>query len=193
MVDTPSEMLPLGTTLPAFSLPDVVSRASVSSTDAPGERGLLVMFICNHCPFVVHVREALVKLAHDALDRGVGVLAINSNSATSHPQDGPPNMRALAMTEGWRFPFLFDAGQEVAKTFRAACTPDFYLFDGEGSLFYRGQLDGSRPRNDVPVTGADLGGAIDALVGGQEPPLEQIPSIGCNIKWSPGNAPDYFG
>ena len=193
MVDTPSEMLPLGTPVPAFDLPDVVSRESVSSSGAMGERGLLVMFICNHCPFVVHVRGALIELAHDALDRGVGVVAINSNSAVSHPQDGPPNMRALAASESWRFPFLFDAGQDVAKAFRAACTPDFYLFDGQGSLFYRGQLDASRPRNDVPVTGADLRAALDALTGGREPPGSQIPSIGCNIKWTPGNAPDYFG
>ena len=193
MVDTLSEMLALGTPVPPFTLPDVVSRDPVSEATAMGERGLLVMFICNHCPFVVHIRSVLVALAHDALDRGVGVVAINSNSAVSHPQDGPPNMRALAASEAWRFPFLFDAGQDVAKAFRAACTPDFYLFDGAGSLFYRGQLDASRPKNDVAVTGSDLRGALDALTAERPPPEPQIPSIGCNIKWAPGNAPDYFG
>jgi thiol-disulfide isomerase/thioredoxin len=193
MVAAYSEMLPLGTPVIPFRLPDVASQSEVAHSDALGERGLLVMFICNHCPYVVHIRPKMVELAHEALDAGVGVVAINANSAISHPQDGPPHMRALAGSEGWRFPYLFDASQEVAKAYTAACTPDFFLFDGQGRLHYRGRMDGSTPGNDVPVTGDELGAALRGMVAGQDAPPDQSASIGCNIKWVPGNAPDYFG
>lgn len=188
MAQTPSTMLPLGTPLPDFALTDAVGGAVWSPARLDGPRGVLVMFICNHCPFVVHVRAALVAAAHDALGRGVSVAAINANSAATHPQDGPPHMKALAEAEGWRFPFLFDDTQDVARAFRAACTPDLYLFDASRRLVYRGQLDDARPGNGVPVTGRDLRAAIDAVVEGREVPAAQKPSIGCNIKWHPARA-----
>jgi hypothetical protein len=177
-------MLPIGTPLPAVVLPDAATGRAVDVAElAAGKRGTLVMFVCNHCPFVVHIRHALVAAAHDALDRGLAVVAINSNSTQSHPQDGPEHMRALAADEGWRFPFLFDETQEVARAFDAACTPDLYLFDGARTLAYRGQFDDSRPGNDVPVTGRDLRAAIEAVARGDAPSPDQRPSIGCNIKW----------
>jgi hypothetical protein len=177
-------MLPLGTPLPAVVLPDAVTGRSIDVTAlAAGKRGALVMFICNHCPFVVHIRRELVAAAHDALDRDVAVAAINSNSTHSHPQDGPPHMAELARTEAWRFPFLFDETQDVARAFDAACTPDLYLFDAAGRLAYRGQFDDSRPGNDVAVTGRDLRAAIEAVARGDAPSPDQRPSIGCNIKW----------
>ncbi|MFN0061885.1 MAG: thioredoxin family protein [Myxococcaceae bacterium] len=187
MAQTPSTMLPLGTPLPGFTLTNAVDGKSVSSTSLEAQKGVLVMFICNHCPFVVHVRSQLVKLANAAVDKGFSVVAINSNSEQTHPQDGPSHMKALAQSEGWKFPFLFDATQEVAKAFQAACTPDFYLFDAQKKLAYRGQLDDSRPSNGKPVTGADLQRALDAVSAGEVPDTDQKPSIGCNIKWHPGN------
>lgn len=193
MAVTPSTMLPLGTEAPSFRLPDAVDGRTVSLEDFRGGRALLVMFICNHCPFVVHVREELGNLARDYLEKGVGIVAINANSSKTHPQDGPERMRELAHEQGWAFPFLFDEEQAVAKAYRAACTPDFYLFDADMKLVYRGQLDDSRPGNGVPVTGKDLRAAIEALLEGGEIERDQKPSIGCNIKWSPGNAPEYFG
>jgi peroxiredoxin len=189
---TPSTMLPLGTAAPGFSLTNAVDGTTVSLQDYRGKRALLVMFICNHCPFVIHVREQLGKLAEDYLPQGVGIVAINANSSRTHAQDGPDRMKALAEQLGWSFPFLFDEAQSVAKAYRAACTPDFYLFDAEMKLVYRGQLDGSRPSNGVPVTGADLRAAIDATLSGGEVSAVQKPSIGCNIKWDAGNEPDYF-
>ena len=150
------------------------------------------MFICNHCPFVIHVRDELTRLASEYQKRGVAIVAINSNSIETHPQDAPEHMKALATELGWKFPFLFDSTQEVAKAYRAACTPDFYLFDAEQRLVYRGQLDDSRPGNNVPVTGRDLRAALDAVLAGRAPSIDQKPSIGCNIKWAPGNEPDYF-
>jgi thiol-disulfide isomerase/thioredoxin len=184
MAATSSNMLPLGTTLPPFDLTDAITGLSVSDKTVSSQ-GALVMFICNHCPFVIHIRPQLGKLANSAVARGLSVYAINANSIRTHPQDGPPNMKKLAVEEDWRFPFLFDDTQEVAKRFRAACTPDFYLFNGERKLVYRGQFDDSRPSNGKPVTGADLQAAIDAVLDGHPVPETQRPSIGCNIKWHP--------
>jgi len=190
---TPSTMLELGTRAPAFRLPNAAANESlVSRSDYDGQP-LLVMFICNHCPFVIHLRAELIRLCHDALERGFGVVAINSNSLETHPQDGPLQMAEMATLEGWRFPYLFDESQAVAQAYRAACTPDFYLFDAEHKLVYRGQMDGSRPGNEVPVTGEDLRAAIKAVDAGQALSVDQRPSLGCNIKWSPGNTPDYYG
>ena len=183
MAATPSTMLALGTQLPAFSLVDAVTGRVISSDTLEAENGVLVMFICNHCPFVIHIRKELVKVATDALDAGIAVVAVNSNSIESHPQDGPTHMKQLATSEGWRFPFVFDETQAVAKSFMAACTPDIYLFDANRTLAYRGQFDDSRPSNGKPVTGADLRAAIAAVVAKKPVPGEQKPSIGCNIKW----------
>jgi hypothetical protein len=181
---TPSSMLPLGTALPPVRLTNAVDGAEVDVAKlAQGKRGLLVAFICNHCPFVVHLRKELVAAAHDAIDHGLAVVAINSNDAATYPQDGPGPMAKLAKDERWRFPFLFDASQEVAPAFRAECTPDLYLFDAEGRLAYRGQFDDSRPNSGKPVTGRDLRAAIDAVVAGQKPSADQRPSVGCSIKW----------
>lgn len=176
-------MLALGTKMPAFSLPDTVSGRIFTESDAHPAHGTLVMFVCNHCPYVIHLRSALVALAHDALDRGFAVYAINSNSIKTHPQDGPAAMKELASSEGWRFPYLFDSTQDVARAYDAACTPDFFLFDRDAELAYRGQFDDSRPGNDKPVTGSDLRAAMDALVEGKAVSAAQRPSIGCNIKW----------
>jgi peroxiredoxin len=184
MAETPSTMLPLGTVLPSFTLPNAVDGKPVSAESLRGGKGLLVEFICNHCPYVIHVREQVVALNHELLDKGFHVVAINSNSQKTHPQDGPSHMAALARQEKWRFPFLFDEAQTVAKAFDAACTPEFYLFDAEGKLAYRGQFDDSRPSNKVPVTGKDLRAAAEALLKGQRPDERQRPSVGCNIKWN---------
>jgi thiol-disulfide isomerase/thioredoxin len=191
MVQTPSMMLPLGTTAPDFSLlePATGKQRSLAEFNAPAT---VIMFICNHCPFVIHVRDELTRLARDYAAKGVAFIAINANDAEKYPQDGPENMAALVREMGWTFPFLFDATQEVAKVYHAACTPDFFVFDGEKKLAYRGQLDDSRPSNGKPVTGADLRAAIDAVLAGRPAPAEQRPSIGCNIKWAPGHEPDYF-
>jgi thiol-disulfide isomerase/thioredoxin len=184
MVDTPSNMMPLGTSMPEFALTDVVSGGLVNTKLLETRNGILVMFICNHCPFVIHIRQRLLTVAHEALDLGVNVVAINSNSAVTHPQDGPDKMRVLAESGGWRFPFVFDDTQDIAKVFRAACTPDIYLFDRNRKLAYRGQFDDSRPSNDKPVTGADLRAAIEAVAKGLPVSMDQKPSIGCSIKWN---------
>jgi len=191
MVRTPSTMLPLGTGAPDFSLPNVDGR-TVTLADAAGPRGTLVMFICNHCPFVKHVADQLAALGRDCLPRGIGVVAISSNDVSSHPADSPEQMVHEAEERGYVFPYLYDETQEVAHAYHAACTPDFFLFDGDRKLAYRGQLDASRPGNEIPVTGADLRAAIDALLSGHPVPAEQRPSLGCNIKWKPGNEPAYF-
>jgi len=191
MVRTPSTMLAIGTQAPSFTLPDVHGRP-VSLDEAAGEHGLLVMFICNHCPFVKHVADELAAIGRDYLPRGVGIVAINSNDVATHPADSPEQMVHEVEQRGYTFPYLFDEDQEVAKAYQAACTPDFFLFDGEGRLVYRGQLDDSRPDSGLPVTGSDLRGAIDALLEGRPPVAEQKPSIGCNIKWKPGSEPAYF-
>jgi peroxiredoxin len=184
-------MLPLGTTAPDFSLPNVDGRI-VSLADAAGSKGTIVMFICNHCPFVKHVADQLAALGRDVMPMGVGVVAISSNDVSTHPADSPEQMVHEAEDRGYPFPYLYDESQEVAKDYHAACTPDFFLFDAGKKLVYRGQLDASRPGNDIPVTGADLRAAIDAVLAGRPVATEQRPSLGCNIKWKPGNEPAYF-
>jgi thiol-disulfide isomerase/thioredoxin len=191
VAETPSTMLPVGTILPGFSLRDAVSGREISDQDFEEFEALVVMFICNHCPFVKHVVEELGRLGRDYIRRGVGFVAINSNDVRNYPQDGPVHMKELAEREGWEFPYLLDADQQVARAYRAACTPDFYLFDSERKLVYRGQLDDSRPGNGRPVTGRDLRAALEAVLGGASVSEDQVPSIGCNIKWAPGNAPGY--
>jgi peroxiredoxin len=191
MVQTPSTMMPIGTRAPDFRLREPATGKTWALGDFRSPT-LVVMFICNHCPFVIHVRDEITRLARDYAPRGVDFVAINSNSAASHPQDGPEHMAALAGELGWKFPFLFDDTQAVAKAYHAACTPDFFVFDAGRALFYRGQLDDSRPSNGKPVTGADLRGALDDAIAGRRAPADQKPSIGCNIKWEPGNEPEYF-
>ncbi len=189
MVSVESQMLPLGSVAPDFELPDPDGR--LHSLPA-GKKAYLVMFICNHCPFVIHVREELARLGRDYGDRDVAIVAISSNDVATHPADGPEKMKQEAAAHGYTFPYLYDESQSVAKAFRAACTPDFFLFDGDRRLVYRGQLDDSRPSNDLPVDGRDLRAALDATLAGEPVSAEQKPSIGCNIKWKPGSAPDYF-
>jgi len=191
MVRTLSTMLPLGTTAPGFSLPNI-DGSIVSLEDFRGAPALLVMFICNHCPYVKHIADPLAQLCADYQAKGVAVVAINSNDAVAYPDDAPEKMAAEAAARRYTFPYLFDETQEVAKAYRAACTPDFYVFDRNQRLVYRGQLDDSRPGNGKPVTGADLRAALDAVLSGATPPADQRPSMGCNIKWKPGNEPDYF-
>jgi len=191
MVATPSTMLELGTRAPDFSLPDTDGRI-VSLAEYRDAPALLVMFICNHCPYVQHVRHELARLGKDYLGRGVAIVAINSNDVRAYPDDRPERMKEEKELVGYPFPYLFDESQEVAKAYGAACTPDFYLFDRERRLQYRGQLDDSRPGNQIPVTGKDLRAALDAVLAGRPVSSEQQPSIGCNIKWKPGNAPEYF-
>jgi len=192
MVSVPSTMLELGTLAPDFSLPNTDGR-TVSLDTFGDATALLVMFICNHCPYVKHVQGELARLGRDYGPRGVALVAISANDAAAYPADGPDKMKEEKARVGYPFPYLYDATQAVAKAYRAACTPDFFLFDAEQRLAYRGQLDGSRPKNDVPVTGKDLRAALDAVLAGRPVPPDQIPSIGCNIKWKPGNAPGYFG
>ncbi len=190
MARTPSTMLPLGTSLPPLRLADAVSGRLVDAAEqARGKKGLLVAFICNHCPYVQHIRAELVKVAHQALDQGFAVVAVNSNDAASHPQDGPPHMKELALAERWRFAFVFDETQDVARAFQAACTPDLFLFDAELRLAYRGQFDDSRPSLPTPVTGASLRAALAAVAEGRAPSPEQTASLGCNIKWRAGTGP----
>ena len=191
MVRTPSTMLPLGTVAPDFSLPNV-DGSIVDYAAAAGTHGTVVMFICNHCPFVKHVADQLAALGREYQTRGIGFVAISSNDVATHPADSPEQMVAEADERGYTFPYLYDEAQEVAKAYHAACTPDFYLFDADRGLVYRGQLDPSRPGGDVPVTGSDLRAAIEALLAGRPPLAEQVPSLGCNIKWKPGNEPAYF-
>ncbi len=186
-------MLPLGTEAPHFALPDPVTGATVSNDDFAGAPGLLVMFLSNHCPFVKHIAAELAALGRDYGQRGLAMVAIGCNDIDKYPDDRPELIKVEVERRGYTFPYLFDQSQEVAKAYRAACTPDFYLFDRDRKLVYRGQLDGSRPGNDVPVTGADLRAACDAVLAGRTPSADQKPSIGCNIKWRPGNEPDYFG
>ena len=190
MTATPSTMLALGTALPSFRLPDVDGRI-VSPDDACEAPALLVAFICRHCPFVRHIRPEFARFAREYQARGLAVIAINSNDVDEYPEDGPDGMREEARDAGYTFPYLFDDSQEIAKSFRAACTPDLFLFDAARTLVYRGQFDGSRPRNTVPITGFDLRAACDALLDGRPLPAMQTPSVGCNIKWKPGNKPHY--
>jgi len=191
MVRTPSTMLSLGTVAPDFDLPNVDGRM-IDYAAAAGHRGTVVMFICNHCPFVKHVADELARIGRDYLPRGIGFAAISANDVSSHPADSPEQMIHEAEQRAYPFPYLYDESQEVAKAYRAACTPDFYLFDADRRLVYRGQLDPSRPGGDVPVTGRDLRAAVEALLAGGPPLTEQVPSLGCNIKWKAGHEPDYF-
>lgn len=191
MAATPSTMLELGTALPAFQLPDY-SGKSVSSADVSGAKGLLVLFVSVHCPFVKLIQAEVGRFAAEYLPKGLQIVAIGANDLATHPLDGPDGMKGQASANGWTFPYLVDASQDVAKAFKAACTPDLFLFDAKGTLAYRGQFDGARPGNGVAVTGADLRAAADRVLAGEAVPAEQRPSIGCNIKWRAGNEPDYF-
>ena len=192
MTETPSTMLALGTRAPDFSLPDTVSGREVTPADFAGRKALLVMFISRHCPYVVHVKEELARIGKDYGGRDVGILAISSNDVANYPDDAPALLREMAETVGFDFPVCYDESQEVAKSYKAACTPDFFLFDGGRHLVYRGQLDDSRPGNGKPVDGRDLRAALDAVLAKKPVRPDQRPSLGCNIKWKPGNAPDYF-
>jgi peroxiredoxin len=191
MARTPSTMLALGTQAPDFRLPDTDGR-TVALSDYAGKKALLVMFICNHCPFVKHVQAELARLGRECDGKGVGVVAISSNDVGQYPDDGPAAMKEEKARAGYAFPYLFDETQAVAKAYRAACTPDLFLFDAQQRLVYRGQLDDSRPGSGVPVTGKDLRAAIDAVLGGRPVDERQKASLGCNIKWRPGSEPDYF-
>ncbi len=191
MVKTASTMLPLGTPAPAFSLRNVDGQM-VSLEDFQGKTALLVIFMCNHCPFVKHIADQLAQLGREYQAAGVGVVAISSNDIAKHPEDSPEQMIHEVEQRGYTFPYLYDEDQDVAIAYRAACTPDFYIFDGDQELAYRGQLDSSRPDSGIPVSGDDLRAALDAVMAGQPPSEQQVPSIGCNIKWKEGAEPEYF-
>ncbi|WP_026733991.1 thioredoxin family protein [Fischerella sp. PCC 9605] len=193
MALTASTMLPLGTNAPDFHLLDVVSGEMISLSKFADKKALLVMFICRHCPFVKHVQQELAKLGKDYSQSDLGIVAISANDASNYPDDAPDALKAMAHELGFKFPLCYDESQETAKAYTAACTPDFFLFDGDRKLVYRGQLDDSRPSNNKPVTGADLRAAIEAVLASKPVNSEQKPSIGCNIKWKPGNEPSYFG
>ncbi|HZR15960.1 MAG TPA: thioredoxin family protein [Verrucomicrobiae bacterium] len=191
MVATNSTMLPLGSKAPDFRLPDFHGK-NVSRSDFRDAPGLMIVFMCNHCPYVKHLRGGLSQLAREYLPLGIGIIGINSNDVDHYPADSPEKMAEEAKSAGYLFPYLYDETQAVAKAYRAACTPDFYVFDQNQALVYRGQFDDSRPGNGLPVTGKDLRAALDALLAGKPVSPQQKPSIGCNIKWKPGNEPDYF-
>ncbi len=191
MAATASIMLPLGTKAPDFTLPDTKGNI-ISLSDFEAVPALLVIFMCNHCPYVKHILDGMIKLVREYQNRGVAVVGINSNDVEDFPEDAPEKMAGLAKQKGFTFPYLFDETQQVARAYHAACTPDFFLFDKDRKLFYRGQMDGSRPGNGIDVTGADLRAALDALLQNKQPLAEQKPSLGCNIKWKSGNEPDYF-
>jgi len=192
VVKTASTMAPIGMEAPGFALPDTDGR-TVSRDDFADAPGLLVVFLSNHCPFVKHLRAELADFAREYQEKGIAVVGINANDVETHPEDSPEMMIREVEQVGYTFPYLFDEDQSVAKAYSAACTPDFFLFDGGGCLVYRGQFDDSRPSNGLPVTGNDLRAATDALLQGIPISGEHLPSVGCNIKWKPGNAPDYFG
>ena len=193
MALVPSTMLALGTPAPDFTLPEPATGETVSLTDLGDPPALLVVFLSNHCPFVKHLADHLAGVAATYQRRGVAVVGINANDVTTHPDDSPARMKEEVARRGYTFPYLFDESQEVAKAYRAACTPDFFLFGADGRLAYRGQYDASRPSLGVPVTGGDLRAAMDAVLAGRMPPAEQAPSVGCNIKWRAGEEPDWFG
>ncbi|MBI2611687.1 thioredoxin family protein [Candidatus Gottesmanbacteria bacterium] len=192
MTLTPSTMLPLGTLVPYFRLTDVVTGKIISLDDIKGKQALLVMFICRHCPYVKHVAKEIARIGRDYIDKNISIVAISSNDADSYPEDNPESLKEMAKELDLVFPLLYDPTQEVAKAFTAACTPDFFIFDKDEKLVYRGQLDGSRPGNNIPVTGKDLRGAIDDVFNHKSVTSEQKPSTGCNIKWKLGNEPTYF-
>lgn len=183
MVMTPSTMIPLGSSAPDFTLPDTVSGQSISLKDVKSTTATVIMFICNHCPFVKHVQAELAKLAHDYQAKGIAFVAISSNDADNYPDDSPELMKSEAEAAGYTFPYLHDETQAIAKAYNAVCTPDFFIFDGDLACVYRGQLDDSRPGNDIPVTGRDIRAALDAVLQGEQPSADQKPSVGCNIKW----------
>lgn len=183
MARTESNMFPLGTRAPDFRLPDTVTDETVALNDIAGRQATLVMFICNHCPFVKHVIDGIVALANDYRERQVGIVAISANDVVNFPDDAPDKMKALAFEKRFPFPYLYDESQDVARAYQAACTPDFYLFDGELACVYRGRMDGATPGNDVPVTGRDLRDALEDVLAGRPVTLNQMPSVGCNIKW----------
>ncbi|MBD2165668.1 thioredoxin family protein [Calothrix membranacea FACHB-236] len=191
MALTASTMLPLGTVAPDFQLPDVVSQEIISLASFADKKALLVMFICRHCPFVKHIQEQLALIGKNYFESDLGIVAISSNDVENYPDDAPDLLKTMAIELGFKFPCCYDETQEIAKAYTAACTPDFFVFDGERKLVYRGQLDDSRPSNGKPVTGADLRTAIEAVLAGKPIQDEQKPSIGCNIKWKPGNSPNY--
>ena len=180
---TPSNMVPLGSAAPDFTLPDPVRGGTMSLCDLKSDKGTVIMFICNHCPFVKHIRPALVPLARQYMEQGIAFVAINANDAANYPDDSPGRMKETALEYGYPFPYLYDETQEVARAYRAACTPDLYLFDGELKLVYRGQFDDSRPGSDIPLTGQDLASALDSLLAGKPVSRDQKASTGCNIKW----------
>ena len=193
MVKTASTMLPLGTTAPEFQLSDVVSGKTISLDTFADSQALLVMFICQHCPFVKHVQSELAKIGRDYSQQPLGIVAISANDVANYPDDSPEKLKQMAEELNFNFPLCYDESQEVSKAYTAACTPDFFLFDRDNKLVYRGQLDDSRPSTDILVTGKDLRSAIDAVLQNRKIDFEQKPSIGCNIKWKPGNEPEYFG
>lgn len=192
MALTPSTMLALGTLIPDFSLPDVVSGKNVTLSQFNDKKALLVMFICRHCPYVQHVKNELAKIGRDYVDKSLGIVAISSNDPSAYPEDAPESLAQMAKELDLNFPYLFDETQEVAKKYTAACTPDIFLFNRERELVYRGQIDDSRPGNNTPLTGKDLRAAIDAVLSDRSVDPNQKPSSGCSIKWKPGNEPDYF-
>ena len=192
MVKTASTMLPLGTPAPEFTLPEPATGNEISLSDFAERDALLVMVLSNHCPFVKHIADALADFAEEYQGKGVGIVGINANDVSTHPADSPEKMKEEVQRRGYTFPYLFDESQEVVKAYHAACTPDFFLFDADRHLVYRGQFDPSRPSSDIAVTGSDLRAACDAVLSGRDPSPDQIPSIGCNIKWKPGNAPSWF-
>ena len=187
-----STMLELGTKAPDFSLPDVTTGKSVSLSTFAGQKALLVMFICQHCPYVKHIKNELVRVGKDYVPKGVGMVAISSNDVANYPDDSPAHLKAMVSDLKLNFSVCYDESQAAAKAYRAACTPEFYLFDKDRKLVYRGQLDDSRPKNDLPITGKDLRAALEALLSQKPISSDQKPGIGCNIKWKPGNEPDYF-
>jgi peroxiredoxin len=191
MAQTPSTMLKIGTPAPAFSLVEPASGNQANLADFKG-KPLLVVFSCNHCPYVLHIIESFTEFANQTQHHGLAVVMINSNDVAGYPADSPAKMVELAQRQGFEFPYLYDESQQVASAYRAACTPDFFLFDSSHRLVYRGQYDGSRPGNNVTVNGSDMRSAVDALFSSSDIPADQIPSVGCNIKWRAGNEPDYF-
>jgi len=183
MALTPTKKIEMGFKLPLFELPDTISGKTITHKDIKGKKGTLVMFICNHCPYVLHVIQELIKIGYDYKDKGIGIVAISSNDVVNYPQDHPDRMKEMALSLKFPFPYLYDETQDVAKAYDAACTPDFNLFDADDKCVYRGQLDGSRPGNDIETDGSDLRKALDLVIAGKEVPKEQIPSTGCGIKW----------
>ena len=192
MVATPSTMLPLGTKAPSFSLPNVCTNQSIDLQTVDIHKGCLIAFVCNHCPYVIHLLDPLVRMSNEWVKKGIKVFLISSNDADKYPDDSPVKMRELAEKKQFQFPYLYDEDQSVALAYKAACTPDFFLFDSKLSLFYRGQFDDSRPGNQNEATGTELSSAVDSLLLNQPAPKIQKPSLGCNLKWKSGNEPEYF-